>query len=312
VSVDAFKNEFNVSDRNYINYFHDLRAIPNLMDKNGESMVVEEKEGDVKFLRIRAQLKEEEKGDEFYASFFMASALMNFLAGTKLDDPIRQWIKTLESNGLKLHGSHLEKKFYSKSEMPKDYSGKGQIVRQILRAVTDQWKIDVTYNSRSEGKTSVFTNFKPYTLMQWRYGLYLVGEPEDKKKGLITLSLDRIADIKRNSAKFLYPSEYSPAKHFGGGMGLVKGGKTHQVELLFYAGVADLVRERTYHPSAKFVELKDGSIRVIFIDDSLTNVKSWVLSFGPNVTVEKPKELLDMVREEVLATAKIYGLIKGE
>lgn len=310
VHVEDLKKEFNISDRNYRYYLKDLKAISELFDKNGETMVVEEKEGDAKFLRIKPRDTDEEKGDEFYASFFMASALMNFLAGTKLDDPIKHWIKTLESNGLKLRGSHLDKKFYSINEMPKDYSGKQHIIRLVIQALIDQWKVDITYK-KTDGETSFHANFKPYTLVQFRFGLYLLGSSE-KRKGVTTLSIDRIVEIKRTSGKFSYPADYSPAKYCAQGIGIIRGEGSHVVQLLFDADIVSLVKERQYHATAKFTELKDGSLRMTLTVDSLPQVKSWVLSFGPYVVVEGPKELLDMVKEEVKETAKNYGLIKGK
>lgn len=310
IPIASLKNEFGISDRNYRYYLDDLKNIPEFLDKNGEPMVIEEKEGDIKFLRLKPQLHEDEKGEEFYASFFMASALMNFLAGTKLYDPINHWIKTLESNGLKLPAKHLDKKFYSINEMPKDYSGKEHIIRIAIQSVVEQRKVDITYKKRDDS-ISHHLNFKPYTLLQYRFGLYIAGETAaGDKKGIITLALDRITEIKRAKEKFLFPADYSPAKYFSKGIGIMRGDKTHEVQLVFEPDMASLVKERRYHESAKFTTLKDGSLRMTFKVDSLFQVVSWVLSFGPLVKVKKPKELLEMVTKEIKETAQNYGILK--
>ena len=67
------------------------------------------------------------------------------------------------------------------------------------------------------------------------------------------------------------------------------------VILRFTSRVADYVREKRWHPSQELVELKDG-VELRLKLSSLAEVERWVLSWGGDAAVIKPKELAERVQ----------------
>jgi len=66
----------------------------------------------------------------------------------------------------------------------------------------------------------------------------------------------------------------------------------------------DYIREKKWHPSQTLRDLKGGGAELKLKLSSLAEVQRWVLSWGGDAEVLKPKELVESVRE---AARKIIG-----
>ena len=65
----------------------------------------------------------------------------------------------------------------------------------------------------------------------------------------------------------------------------------------FNKKVADYIREKRWHDSQVLKELKGGELELKMKLSSLGEVERWVLSWGGNAKVVRPKELARSVRE---------------
>ena len=72
----------------------------------------------------------------------------------------------------------------------------------------------------------------------------------------------------------------------------------------FNARSADYVREKKWHESQQLRELKGGGVELSMKLSSLAEVERWILSWGGDATVVKPRELIDAVRESAEAILK--------
>jgi len=115
--------------------------------------------------------------------------------------------------------------------------------------------------------------------------------------------LDRIASVELSGApvsertreSFSVPrvvGEYKPGK------------KSHRVRLLFDGGRGRRVVEEW--PAATVEELDDGSVRVELRTRNLEWLATYLLKFGPEVSVEGPRELARMVRQKAEAVLAEY------
>jgi predicted DNA-binding transcriptional regulator YafY len=68
------------------------------------------------------------------------------------------------------------------------------------------------------------------------------------------------------------------------------------VLLRFDARVADYVREKKWHESQQLRELKSGGVELGLKLSSLMEIQRWVLSWGGDVEVLKPRELAESIR----------------
>jgi predicted DNA-binding transcriptional regulator YafY len=62
-----------------------------------------------------------------------------------------------------------------------------------------------------------------------------------------------------------------------------------------------------YHPSQSIAAQADGSVIVNFILSSLTEIKSWILSFGSSAEVLEPKEFRRAIQQELHQLQVIYS-----
>jgi predicted DNA-binding transcriptional regulator YafY len=61
--------------------------------------------------------------------------------------------------------------------------------------------------------------------------------------------------------------------------------------------LSDYIQRRTWHPSQKIKELKDGRILLSMTVSGKEKIKAWILSFGPKVEVFYPKPFGEEIRE---------------
>ena len=60
---------------------------------------------------------------------------------------------------------------------------------------------------------------------------------------------------------------------------------------------ADYIREKKWHESQKLRELKNGGVELRLKLSSLVEVERWVLSWGGDAKVLKPRELAGAVKQ---------------
>jgi len=66
------------------------------------------------------------------------------------------------------------------------------------------------------------------------------------------------------------------------------------------------VRERDWHPSQKFRELRGGEIELEMTLGALEEIERWILSWGEHAKVVGPKILAESVRQRIQRNMKQY------
>jgi predicted DNA-binding transcriptional regulator YafY len=82
--------------------------------------------------------------------------------------------------------------------------------------------------------------------------------------------------------------------------------ETSNVAIRFSPFQSQWIREHQWHPSQEIDELKDGSLLLKMQVGALDAVKRWVMRYGSEAEVLEPQELREMIKYELLATAKMY------
>jgi proteasome accessory factor B len=78
--------------------------------------------------------------------------------------------------------------------------------------------------------------------------------------------------------------------------GVHSGQGEYEVVIRFNARAADYVREKKWHESQQLRELKGGGVELRMKLSSLMEVERWILSWGGDATVVKPRELVEAVK----------------
>ncbi len=296
IAVSALMRDYELSYRTFRNYLTHFQNIPDLADDLGDPLVMEDIREGVKYLRLKLSMIDGSKTSEQRALAFLSGILLEFLEGTTFYESLQQLGHIHSSDGMRILGvKYLDRKIYSKLLHPKIYAGKSEILKKSISVVLNQRKIDVKYKSRTSKSLEMIKQFKPYTVLHYRSGLYLVGECTRQEMGkIIYLAIERIDELKVLKESFHYPGNYSPQKLVSDSFGIMKGGKSFHVELLFKKNVAEQIKERLWHKTQKIVQLKNKEIKLTFTVSSLDEVINWVLSYGDNVKVLQPVELKNL------------------
>jgi predicted DNA-binding transcriptional regulator YafY len=81
----------------------------------------------------------------------------------------------------------------------------------------------------------------------------------------------------------------------------------YTVKVKISPGWARWVGEKIWHESQRAKKNGDGSLELSFRVAGLEEIKSWVLSFGPDVLVLEPERLKEMVRKDLSKNLAQYS-----
>jgi proteasome accessory factor B len=110
--------------------------------------------------------------------------------------------------------------------------------------------------------------------------------------------------VKLTGKTFERPQKFSLAKRLRDSFGVHSGEGEYEVVIRFNARAADYVREKKWHESQQLRELKGGGVELKLKLSSLMEIERWVLSWGGDAKVLKPRELAEAVRKSAEAILK--------
>lgn len=304
--VDDLKATLGIADRTYRKYKALLaRHFDPLWDRDGATLLVEEREGDARWLRLRDSPRppESEPGFETrVAALELARQAFSFLAPTAIGQDIdafrQEFLAQVDDRAYVFRGllRHLDRRLLFVGEASKDYAPHGATLATVLRGLLDGRRLEVLYEG-ARGRTGPGV-VEPLTLLVWRGSLYLIARYKGYKDPRY-LAIDRIRAVRCTSEAFHYPppQTYRPEALVEGAFGIFRepDARPRAVELVFDNDrwLKMYVRERRWHPTQRFEDLPDGCLRMTFTAQSLFDVRTWVRGFGPSVRVVRPAGLLD-------------------
>jgi proteasome accessory factor B len=110
--------------------------------------------------------------------------------------------------------------------------------------------------------------------------------------------------VKLTGKTFERPQKFSLEKRLRDSFGVHSGEGEYEVVIRFNARAADYVREKKWHESQHLRELKGGGVELRMKLSSLMEIERWILSWGGDATVVKPRELVEAVRKSAKAILK--------
>lgn len=111
--------------------------------------------------------------------------------------------------------------------------------------------------------------------------------------------------ITLSDERFDLPANYSPAERFTKSFGLIEEAP-RDITLHVSADAAHFFRESQWHSSQQITPKKDGSLLVTFTAGGLEEIAWWVLSWGKEVKVIAPPELVELIKEQLTKTLQHY------
>ena len=152
----------------------------------------------------------------------------------------------------------------------------------------------------SAGKVeSLSFTIRPLRMIFLRRAWYLLAWSV-ADKGIRTFKVIRFRGLR--VTKQTFPDTHSEAlrTHFGEAWMMIPEGQLHKIHLRFTPKVAGNVEEVQWHESQKTTRREDGSLDFHVEVDGLGEIGWWILGYGDQVKVLKPKTLV----KRIAATAR--------
>jgi proteasome accessory factor B len=213
--------------------------------------------------------------------------------------------KKIESALPAKHIARLEKideMFTPLVKAPKKINLKKGIFETVQWALLNQNILKVEYKPRKGNRTFLF-EVHPYSLLFYKSEFYLLCLIP--AKGMRHFALEGIKRAESMKERFVIPEDFSISEFLKVPFGLFHG-KPITVKVVFDKELSDYIQKRTWHPSQKMKELKDGKILLSMTASGKEEIKSWILSYGPKAEVLSPKLLRDEVTADLSRSLSHY------
>jgi len=184
--------------------------------------------------------------------------------------------------------------------------------KTISRRVMDSIR-EAAYNHRTvRMKYYSFTSdeetlreLDPYVLFfKGRY--YYVAGYCHKYNEIREFRIDRIKQLEILDKYFEVDPNFSYEAYNDCVWNVLKGDEHYTVEIRFANKGARLVREYESKRADKIIEQPDGSLIFIKTVSNLEEIARWILSYGKDARVIKPKELADSIKQQAQAVCEHY------
>lgn len=180
-----------------------------------------------------------------------------------------------------------------------------KIWQHIFEGLRQQRILKILYNTpKHDG--SVMRTVEPYHVLVFRGEWYLIGLCREVK-AMRTYALSRMLSVETGKEDIKIPEDFDINASLKDRFGMFEGSKIYNVKLLFDKDQAAYVMGREWHPSQKARPRKDEKVIIEFTVNHLFEIKRWVMAWGKSVTVSSPKELKEMIIEELKSSLGNYS-----
>jgi proteasome accessory factor B len=178
-------------------------------------------------------------------------------------------------------------------------------IEAITRAWADRRKLRICYRaSNSEVTERVIC---PYFIEVARRepGSYVIAHDE-MRAARRTFKIERIVSTELLTDTYIIPDDFDPYAQLSSAWSVMDEAEV-EVRLRFTPAVAHRVRETVWHQSQQLIDTPDQGCELTLRVGGIRELKSWVLSWGSDVEVLSPNELVDEVREQARRMLSRYG-----
>jgi len=236
---------------------------------------------------------------EIFALVVAEKALQQY-RGTSFEKPLLSAIKKMEQSlpdTISLNLADIEQtiSFRTRAEQILDL----EIFDALAKAAARRQQIELAYRKPGQQKAEARI-VDPYHLANINGEWYLFAF-DHARRDIRTFAPARIKSVKPTGEIFKRPEKFSLEKRLRDSFGVHSGEGAHEVIIRFNARAADYVREKKWHESQQLRELKGGGVELKLKLSSLFEIERWVLSWGGDAKVLKPRELAEAVRKSAAA-----------
>jgi predicted DNA-binding transcriptional regulator YafY len=199
---------------------------------------------------------------------------------------------------------------YATSVGASDYSQRGQLIDDLMLAIEDRLVTLIVYQS-DQSTEPVEQEVYPLGLVHHRGSLYLIAWSSRRGQER-TFKVDRIEQVNTTRLKAQVPEDFDLQNYLRHSFGVFHGAASspEAIRVHFNRSVARYVREGCWHASQQLTEQRDGSVIAEFQLSDTTEIKRWIMSFGPAAKVLQPQELVNEISCDLEAMQSQY--VRGD
>lgn len=232
---------------------------------------------------------------ELFALVVAEKALQQY-RGTSFEKPLLSAIKKMEQAlpetiSLNLADIGQTISFRTRAEPILDL----KIFDVLAKAVSQRQQLELHYRKPGQQKTEARL-VDPYHLANIN-GEWFLFAFDHARKDIRTFVPARIQSAKPTGNIFERTQKFSLDKRLRDSFGVHSGEGEYDVVIRFNPRAADYIREKKWHPSQTLRDLKDGGAELKMRLSSLAEVQRWVLSWGGDAKVLKPRKLAEAVKQ---------------
>jgi predicted DNA-binding transcriptional regulator YafY len=191
-----------------------------------------------------------------------------------------------------------------------DYTPHQDTIRTLIEAMDGCNICRITYKSILTSRAKTFY-IKPLKIFSYKDSVYLhahlarcPGKPFREPEFNPLLAVHRIKKVEKTERLYEFPKDYDFERVFQHNFGVIQNG-TFEVEVAFTGWSARYVAERIWSADQKIIR-NNGQTVLSFSASSEPEVVSWVLSFGSEAALLKPKRLQKDIKDTISALARVY------
>lgn len=306
ITVDEIASLYRMSRRTV---YRDL----DLLDRQGYPLVKETQPDGRLLIRLQSGFSRAPQltlGLAEVISLYVIRAQSHFLAGTNfradIDALFERFERTMSPGDLaQLRTFH--RKFFPLPDAPKSYAKQMDLLDDIIDALIRQYVVTLSYRVPN-GEIHPH-RLRPYTMLTYKEGLYLIGFSETAG-AIRTFAVDRVRKLAVNrGSKFDYPDDYDPSIYCSGSFGIIRG-EPVTVRIRFSPRVASFISERRYVVGQKIRKEPDGSVVLAMVTGLTPDLIGWLLGFGDDAEVLEPRSLGVEIAARHHAAAEKYRKMK--
>jgi proteasome accessory factor B len=227
---------------------------------------------------------------ELFALVVAEKALQQY-RGTSFEKPILSAIRKMEQSlpdTISLNLADIEQtiSFRTRVEPILDL----KIFDTLAKAAAHRQQIELAYRKPGQKETEPRV-VDPYHLANINGEWYLFAY-DHARQDIRTFVPARVQSVKLTGKTFERPQKFSLEKRLRDSFGVHSGKGEYEVVIRFNARAADYIREKKWHESQQLRDLKGGGVELRMKLSSLVEVERWILSWGGDATVVKPRELV--------------------
>ena len=174
---------------------------------------------------------------------------------------------------------------------------------ELYQSIRERRSVAIEYNSFSGGK-KIRHRLSPYAVLFRKRAWYVIGLSETFNQ-VLTFRINRIGTLSFTQLEYTIPADFSVQKYLDKSWDVMLGPDTHVI-ILFAKRIAPLIREVNWHSTQQIQERANGTLRFEATVAGWHEIGWWVLGWGHEAKVIKPRALREWVAQTAEKMVELY------